>query len=140
MLKGSYTVQEAINYLQSYRSEAICTVDINVIEHDSAPKTFQLKTGEIVKLDEVDFRRECLFSWKRKKAASGFYCARQIYRGYKHKTLYLHREVIIAMYGEEQLLERFPEGWEGHHKNGDRFDCTRENLEPVKKHHGKGKK
>lgn len=138
------TVKEAIALLQKQHPDALCTISIEKTQPvvEAQPyRSFLIKTGEVVKMDKEVFLLHGLYSWRRKKAASGFYCARQTTgTNRKQKTIYLHRVVIEHYWDAAELRDKFPEGWEGHHINGDRFDCRRENVEPRPVHHGKNKK
>jgi len=82
------------------------------------PLTNSSKTATV---SDADYEHVKQHRWFLKhNGKGGYYVARSVRCGNTIRTILLHRFVLQP-----------PDGYDIHHKNGNKLDCTRENLESI---------
>lgn len=92
-------------------------------------KTIPLtNSDDLVFVSDEDYKYLNQFTWHTKKSAYCVYVCRSIRIGTRITTLRMHTVVYERMAGQP-----IPEGIEVHHKNTNKFDNQRYNLEGLTK-------
>lgn len=90
-------------------------------EKHSGSRLIPLTNGHVAIVDAADYKKVAKFKWYAKKAADDeVYAARSVRYGKQVKTILLHRFIMDC-----------PVGKEVDHKNCDRLDNRRANVEIV---------
>lgn len=85
-------------------------------------KTIPLTNSDkIAIVSAEDYEQVSQHRWFLKKSSNGWYVVRTVRLGKKFKTIRLHRFVMQAK-----------DGYDIHHRNSDKLDCSRPNLEPIR--------
>jgi len=78
-------------------------------------------SNKVVLIDAVDYKQVSCFTWFLKTGKGGSYAARSVRIGKHVITIRLHRFIMQPADGQDV-----------HHKNGNKLNCCRKNLECIK--------